>query len=939
MEGINLTIDGAKVTAEKGSTVLEVARSAGIYIPALCSHPYLPSSREVEPFDVVYQGKREYKNDGQSTEFEGCQLCLVHIEGMEGLPTACTTEVAEGMVIQTNTPEIQQKRRENLKPIIGEHPNVCLGCDRKEDCDPFRGSIRKASVVTGCEFCPNNLKCELQEVAAFIGVDESTPPYEYRDMPDVKSDPFFERNYNLCIACTRCVRACQEVRGNSAIGLVFQDGKAIIGSKAPTLEESGCQFCGACVDVCPTGALTEWINKWEGVPDKEVVSTCPYCGVGCQLELQVKKDRIIGVSPKGNGTPNRGQACVKGRFGIVECVHHRDRLKSPLIRQNGEFREASWDEALDLVAERLAEFSSQEVAVISSAKCTNEENYLAQKFARSVLGTNNIDHCARLCHASTVAGLAATFGAGAMTNSMDDIGHAKCIFAIGTNTTDAHPVIGMNVKQASRNGTKLIVANPRDIELAASADVWLQHNPGTDVALLMGMMRVIVDEDFLDKSFIDERCENFDAFKNSLKEFDLKRVEEITGVPKKKIVEAARIYATEKPSAILYAMGITQHTHGTDNVMAIANLAMLTGNIGRPSAGVNPLRGQNNVQGACDLGALPNVFTGYQVVANKDIRKKFEDAWGTYLPGETGLTLLEMFEAAHKKEMKAIYLIGENPILSDPDASHVQEALEKLEFFVVQDIFLSETARFADVVLPGVTFAEKDGTFTNTDRRVQRIRKAVEPIGSSKPDWWILCQLAQRMDAKGFDFEGPAQVMEEIARLTPSYGGITYERLEQGGIQWPCPTPDHLGTPVLHTERFARGKGQFIPLTYKPSAELPDDEYPLLLTTERSRYHFHTGTMTRKVKGLDALDGEGVLEINPKDASLLGLGDGEMVRVVSRRGAVNAKAKVTEITPAEVVTMNFHFVESPTNQLTNSAVDPVAKIPEYKVCAVRVEKV
>ena len=526
-----------------------------------------------------------------------------------------------------------------------------------------------------------------------------------------------------------------------------------------------------------------------------------------------------------------------------------------------------------------------------------------------------------------------------MTNSMDDIEHANCIFAIGTNTTKAHPVIGMGVKQAVRNGTKLIVANPRDIELAASADVWLQHNPGSDVALLMGMMRTIVDEDLLDASFIDERCENFDAFRDSLKEFDLKRVEEITGVPKKKILEAARIYATEKPSAILYAMGITQHTHGTDNVMAIANLAMLTGNIGRPSAGVNPLRGQNNVQGACDLGALPNVFTGYQVVANKEIRKKFEDAWGTYLPGETGLTLLEMFEAAYRKELKAIYLIGENPILSDPDASHVQEALEKLEFFVVQDIFLSETARFADVVLPGVSFAERDGTFTNTDRRVQMIRKAVEPIGNSRPDWWILCQLAQRMDAKGFDFEGPAQIMEEIARLTPSYGGITYVRLEQGGIQWPCPTPDHPGTPVLHTERFARGKGQFIPLTYKPSAELPDDEYPLLLTSERSRYHFHTGTMTRKVRGLDALDGEGVLEINPKDASLLGLDDGEMVRVISRRGAVSAKAKVTEITPAEVVTMNFHFAESPTNQLTNSAVDPVAKIPEYKVCAVRVEKV
>jgi len=525
-----------------------------------------------------------------------------------------------------------------------------------------------------------------------------------------------------------------------------------------------------------------------------------------------------------------------------------------------------------------------------------------------------------------------------MTNSIDEIVHAKCILAIGTNTTKAHPVIGIGVKEAARNGTKLIVANPREIELVSHADLWLQQNLGSDVALLMGMMRVIVDEDLLDKVFIEERCENFDAFRDSLKEFDLKKVAEITGVPKGKIVEAARTYATDKPSTILYAMGITQHTHGTDNVIAIANLAMLTGNVGKPSTGVNPLRGQNNVQGACDLGALPNVFTGYQVVVNKDIRKKFETAWGSYLPSETGLTLLEMLEAARKKEIKALYLIGENPVLSDPDASHVQESLEALDFFVAQDIFMSETAQLADVILPAATFAERDGTFTNTDRRVQRVRKAIEPVGDSKPDWWIICQIGQRMGGKGFDFEDPSQIMEEIAKLTPSYGGISFERLEDGGIQWPCPTKDHPGTPILHTEKFTRGKGQFIPLTYKPSAELPDDEYPLLLTSERSRYHFHTGTMTRKVKGLTALDGEGMVEMSPKDASLLGIGDGEMVRVVSRRGAVTAKAKVTEVTPAGVVSMNFHFAESPTNQLTNPAVDPVAKIPEYKVCAVRIEK-
>ncbi|MBW2310834.1 MAG: formate dehydrogenase subunit alpha [Deltaproteobacteria bacterium] len=936
---MNVTIDGTNVTVEKGATVLEAARSVGIYIPALCSHPNLPSSRKVKPFEAVFRGTEEITNDSATTEYDGCQLCLVKIDGIDELATSCTTEVTEGMVVHTNTPEIQEKRRENLKTILAEHPNVCLACDRKEECDPFRGSIRKAEVVTGCEFCPNNFRCELQDVAAYIGVDPTTPPYEFKNLPVVKHNPFFERNYNLCIACTRCVRACQDVRGNSAIGLVFQNGNPMIGSKAPSLEESGCQFCGACVDVCPTGALTEWANKWEGVPETQVVTTCPYCGVGCQLELQIKKDRIIGVNPKADGTVNDGQACVKGKFGISEYVHHPERLRVPLIKRDGDFEEATWDEALDMVAERMGAYNPQEVAVISSAKCTNEENYVAQKFARAVLGTNNVDHCARLCHASTVAGLAQCFGAGAMTNSIDEISHAKCILAIGTNTTYAHPVIGMMVRQATRDGTNLIVANPREIELVQDADLYLQQNPGSDVALLMGMMRVIVDEDLHDKAFIEQRCENFEEFADSLGQFDLERTEEITGVPKEMIVKAARLYATNKPSSILYAMGITQHSHGTDNVIATANLAMLTGNVGKPSTGVNPLRGQNNVQGACDLGALPNVYTGYQVVVNDEIRKKFEDAWGTYLPREIGLTLLEILEAAHRKEMKALYLIGENPILSDPDACHAQEALEALDFFVVQDIFMSETAQLADVVLPSASFAEKDGTFTNTDRRVQRVRKVIEPIGDAKADWWTICQIAQRMDAKGFDFEEPSQIMEEIRTLTPSYAGITYERLESGGIQWPCPTVDHPGTPFLHAEKFTRGKGRFIPLEYRPPAELPDDDYPLILTTERSRYHFHTGTMTRKVAGLDFLDGEGMVEINPADASRLGIDDGEMVKVLSRRGEITARARVTEVSPAKVVTMNFHFAESPTNQLTNPALDPVAKIPEFKVCAVRVEKI
>jgi formate dehydrogenase alpha subunit len=541
-----------------------------------------------------------------------------------------------------------------------------------------------------------------------------------------------------------------------------------------------------------------------------------------------------------------------------------------------------------------------------------------------------------------VAGLATTFGSGAMTNSIADFYDARCILAIGTNTTEAHPIIGRVVRQVARLGqAKLIVANPLEIPLVKFADLWLQHRAGTDVVLLMGMMKVIVDEGLADTSFIQARTENFEAFKDSLKEYPLDVVEKVTGVPAAKVVRAARMFAENRPATILYAMGITQHTHGTDNVMATANLAMLTGNVGKPGSGVNPLRGQNNVQGACDVGALPNVYPGYQSVADPKAREKFEAAWGVTLNPTPGKTLTEIMPLAHEGKIKAMYLMGENPSLSDPDSKHVREAMERLEFFVVQDIFLTETTRYADVVLPAATFAEKDGTFTNTERRVQRVRKALEPVGESRPDWWITCQIARRLGARGFDFAGPAEIFDEIARLTPSYGGINYRRLEEGTLQWPCPDENHPGTCILHSEIFARpnGKGRFVPLGYRQSAELPDDDYPLLLTTNRSLFHFHTGTMTRKVKGLNALRKEELVAINPTDATELGIVDGEMVRVTSRRGNVTTKARVTGETPRGTVAMTFHFVESPTNELTNPAFDPVAKIPEYKVAAVKITPV
>ncbi len=538
-----------------------------------------------------------------------------------------------------------------------------------------------------------------------------------------------------------------------------------------------------------------------------------------------------------------------------------------------------------------------------------------------------------------MAGLATSLGSGAMTNAISELGGASAILAIGTNTTATHPIVALQVKDAVRNGSKLIVANPKQIDLCRFADIFLQHKPGTDVPLLMGMMRVILEEGLHDKSFIESRCEDFDAFEKSLAEFDLDTVEKITGVPREKIIKAARIYATETPASIIYCMGITQHVHGTDNVLATSNLALLTGNIGKPSSGVNPLRGQNNVQGACDVGSLPNVYPGYQAVTSPDAKEKFESAWGMELSDKPGLTHTEIFDAAHSGQIKALYLVGENPVLSEANASHAIESMKNVDFMVVQDIFMTETAELADVVLPAVTFAEEDGTFTNTERRVQRVRKAIDPVGDAKPDWWIVAQLAKRLNGKGFDFSKPEEIMEEISILTPSYKGISYARLEKSSLQWPCPAPDHPGTPFLHAEKFGTdsGKGKFKPLAYRKPGEETDGEYPLILTTDRSLYHYHS-TMTRRVYGLNVLAKEELLNIHPEDASGLGLEDGQIVKVVSRRGEVEVKVMVTDNCSPGTVSMSFHFSETPTNLLTCCELDPVAKTPGTKVCAVRIEE-
>jgi formate dehydrogenase alpha subunit len=542
-----------------------------------------------------------------------------------------------------------------------------------------------------------------------------------------------------------------------------------------------------------------------------------------------------------------------------------------------------------------------------------------------------------------VAGLATTFGSGAMTNNIDDFGNAKCIFAIGTNTAEAHPVLAMKIRRTVRNnGAKLIVVNPMEVDFVRDADLWIRHKSGTDVALMMGMCRIIYEEGLYDKAFVEERCENFEAFLKELDNYPLDRVAEITGVDADLIVKAARMYAENSPATILYAMGLCEHSHGTDNVIATGNLSMLTGNVGKPGSGVNPLRGQNNVQGACDMGALPNVYPGYQAVNNEAVQKKFEEAWGVSLNPNPGQKLTEMMPAAIEGKIKAMYIMGENPVLTDPDTNHIIKALNSLDFFVFQDIFLNETAELADVVLPAASFAEKDGTFTNTERRVQRIRKAIEPIGESKPDWWIVGEIARRMGAKGFEYNNASELMDEIARLTPSYGGISYKRLNEGSLQWPCTSDEHPGTCIMHSEIFSRpnGKGYFVPLKYRSPVEATSDEYPLLLMTGRRLYHYHS-TMTRKVDVLNILMPEELAQINPWDAELIGVKSGDMVRVTSQQGEVDVRALVTTAVPVGMVAMAFHFAECPTNRLISSkpeTLDPVTKTPAYKTCPVKIRK-
>jgi formate dehydrogenase alpha subunit len=895
-ETITLKIDDIEVTVAPQTTILDAASAAGIDIPHLCHDP----AWDIPPSS-------------------SCRLCLVEVEGARAPVTSCSYQAGDGMVVRTDTERIREMRRMVIDLLLSDHPHDCLTCQEG-----------------GC--------CSLQEYAYALGVTEtsySSIAGDVKPQP-VQDGPSIIYDRSKCILCGRCVEVCHNIHAGAAIefcGRGFDTEIAL--PPGITRRESVCSECGNCIDVCPTGAMSGAMGQGMGRNWEfgETETICPYCGCGCTLVLNVRDNKVVKVTGRGDLGVNEGMLCVKGRFGI-DFMGHSERLTQPLIRKGGKLTPVDWDEALELVAGRLAEISVESgpdaIAGLASAKCTNEENYILQKFIRAVIGTNNVDHCARLCHSSTVAGLARAFGSGAMTNSIEDFEVTDCIFVIGSNTTECHPIIGSAIKRAVARGAKLIVADPRKIELTGLSELHMSQRSGSDVALINAMMHVILEEGLADEEFIAERTEGFAEFRAAVAPCTPELAEKITTVPAADIARAARMYASADAASIVYSMGITQHTTGTDNVLSLANLAMLTGNVGKPGAGVNPLRGQNNVQGACDLGALPNVYPGYQKVDSPEAQEKFQTAWGVELSPTPGLTVVEMMNAGAEGKLKALYLMGENPMLSDPDQNHVREALKKIDFVAVQDIFLTETAELADVVLPAMGFAEKDGTFTNTERRVQLLHKAIDAPGEARLDWRITCDLASRMGYE-MSYADASAIEDEIASVSPIYGGIIYPRLARGPLQWPCPDAEHPGTPYLHKGKFTRGLGKFHPVEFIEARELPDEEFPILLTTGRILEHFHTGSMSRRSQVLDALVPAGSIEISSADAEKIGIADGAMVKVTSRRGEIEVAARISARVLPGAVFLAFHYRESPANRLTIAALDPIAKIPELKVCAIRIE--
>ncbi|WP_237153087.1 formate dehydrogenase subunit alpha [Oryzibacter oryziterrae] len=909
---VTVTIDGQRIAVPEGTSIMRAAMELGTKIPKLCATDTLDA-------------------------FGSCRLCLVEIEGRAGTPASCTTPCAPNMVVHTQTPRLKQLRNGVMELYISDHPLDCLTCAANGDCElqEMAGAVGLREVRYGQDGA--------NHVSARTGGCDNHH-YKAKDT----SNPYFTYDPAKCIVCNRCVRACQEVQGTFALTI---SGRGFESRVSPGMDEpfmeSECVSCGACVQACPTATLTEKKVIEIGQPEHSVVTTCAYCGVGCTFKAEMRGQELVRMVPWKDGKANRGHSCVKGRFAWGYSTH-RDRILKPMIREKitDPWREVSWDEALLRVANEFrriqGQYGKKAVGGITSSRCTNEEVWLVQKLIRAGFGTNNVDTCARVCHSPTGYGLATAYGTSAGTQDFDSIDQADVIVIIGANPTDGHPVVGSKLKRRIREGARLIVIDPRRIDIVETphvkADYHLALQPGTNVAILTSMAHVIVTEGLANEAFIAERCDieeyrEWAAFVSDMR-YSPETISPLTGVPARLIRDAARLYATGGNAAIYYGLGVTEHSQGSTTVMAIANLAMATGNIGRPGVGVNPLRGQNNVQGSCDMGSFPHELPGYRHISNDAVRKSFEDAWATTLDSEPGLRIPNMLDAAVEGSFKAIYIQGEDILQSDPDQTHVAAGLAAMECVVVQDLFLNETANYAHVFLPGSTFLEKDGTFTNAERRIQRVRKVMEPK-NGKADWEVTQALA-RTFGLDWNYAHPSEIMEEVAALTPSFAGVTYEKLDAvGSVQWPCNEEHPEGSPIMHVDRFVRGKGHFVLTEYIPTEERTGPRFPLLLTTGRILSQYNVGAQTRRTENV-LWHQEDMLEIHPHDAEQRGVKDGDWVKIQSRAGEIALRAEITDRVAPGVVYTTFHHPLTRANVVTTDFSDWATNCPEYKVTAVQV---
>ena len=899
---VTLEIDGKVVTVPEGTSVMRAAVESGVTVPRLCA------TDSLEPFG-------------------SCRLCLVEIEGRKGTPASCTTPVEPGMKVTTQSGKLARMRRNVMELYISDHPLDCLTC-------------------------PANGNCELQDMAGVVGLREVRYGYEganhLREEKD-ESNPYFTFDPSKCIVCSRCVRACEETQGTFALTVKGRGFASKISPGDMLFLDSECVSCGSCVQACPTATLTEKSVIEMGQPTDSVVTTCAYCGVGCAFKAELQGNEVVRMMPFKDGKANHGHSCVKGRFAWGYTTH-KDRILSPMIREKitDPWREVSWGEAIGFAASEFkriqATYGNDSIGGITSSRCTNEETFLVQKLVRAGFGNNNVDTCARVCHSPTGYGLKTTFGTSAGTQDFDSIDEADVVFVIGANPTDAHPVFASRMKRRLREGASLIVADPRRIDLVRQPHIEAKYHlalrPGTNVAIINALAHVVATEGLIDEAFVAERCDSasFNRWRAFVSEDrnSPEATESITGVPAHVVRGAARLYANAQNAAIYYGLGVTEHSQGSTMVMGMANLAMATGNLGRKGVGVNPLRGQNNVQGSCDMGSFPHEFSGYRHVSDDSVRAMFEEVWGVSLGGEPGLRIPNMLDAAVDGTFKGLYIQGEDIVQSDPNTRHVTAGLAAMECVVIQDLFLNETASFAHVFLPGSSFLEKDGTFTNAERRISRVRKAIPPK-AGMADWEITLALAK---ALGFEmsYSHPSEIMAEIARLTPTFAGVSYEKLDRlGSIQWPCNDKAPEGTPVMHVEGFVRGKGQFMLTEFVATDERTTDRFPLLLTTGRILSQYNVGAQTRRTANVTWFD-EDVLEIHPWDAENRGINNGDLVELASRAGATTLHAQISDRMQPGVVYTTFHFPGSGVNVVTTEFADWATECPEYKVTAVQVRK-